>query len=148
VVHARPQLSRDPLGGELPTLSYLEASAWAIWVAMAAVVGATIILSAVLMRRLRVRHPEFYREVGEPGVFAPLSWFFSRRETDWWHPNFRRDEQIANLKDPELDRLVRLMRRAQLAALGILCFAILVQLPAAWIISAACESGQLVRICP
>jgi hypothetical protein len=128
-------------------LFYLEVSAWAMWIAMAAAVGITFVVSAVLVQRLRVRHPKFYRQVGEPGVFAPFSSPFVGRETDLWHPNFRRNNQLANLKDPEIDRLVCLVRRAQLVALGVLCTSILVQLPAVWIVSAACQSGQLVRIC-
>ena len=125
-------------------MNYLEVSALVLFAIMGASVVANWLASAALLSRLRHLHPDVYREVGEPRLFPSLRAPFASH----WSPSFPPPGQLAKLNDPQALRLLRIVRTAGWIALAVLCFTILVQFPAAWIISAGCESGDFSRICP
>jgi hypothetical protein len=116
-------------------MSYVEVSAWSIVGALVLVFSIYLALGIKLLALLRSRHPVFYREVGEPGIVPP--WpprpLHQHPEGTWWHPGFDTERRLAALNDREVVSLFHRIKRLQLAVLGIVCFAILVQLPLAWL---------------
>ena len=125
-------------------MNYLEASALTIFAVMAIGVITNWKASAVLLSRLRERHPDFYREIGEPRLFPSLDAPFAFP----WSPTLASRQQIARLGDSELLRLQRVAKVSFRVVVLAFAFAIMVQLPGAWTINAGCESGHFSRICP